>query len=150
MQEFRVSGLVDAKMNIQIGRVCVAWSMLELTVERLIWHLSGIGPKQGRKLTAKEDIAPRLKRLKKLAKKLPLADAKEIRGAITQIDEAKKKRNFVVHGLSGIDVKNKLHAISYRDDIKGRAIRADVVLMRKIRGDIIEAQKRLEKLLPIQ
>ena len=150
MQNFRVSGLVEGKIVNQIGRVCVTWSMFELTVERLIWHLSGIGPKKGRKLTAKENIEPRLKRLKKLAKVLPPADAKEIRDALTQINKAKRMRNWVVHGLYGIDVRGKLHAISYRVAPKGKALPIDVWSLRSIRDEIFEAQKRLEKFLPVQ
>lgn len=150
MQTYRIPNLVPGPIKTRIGEVCVQWSILELQVERLIWHLSGVGPKEGRLITAKEDITPRLKRLKKLAaEKLIATEAEEIRKLAGDIKEAKKDRHRVVHGLYGVDAHNAFHAINYREKApKGLAHPVTDAYLRGISTTIRELTRRADGFIP--
>lgn len=151
MQTYRVSMLVPGRIKTQIGSVCVYWSYLELQVERVIWHLSGVSRKEGRLLTAKEDITPRLRRLRKLAReKLPASEAKAINLLVDAITETKRKRNYVVHGLYGTDRDGELHALSYRENPAiGRARPISVRFLSDLRKEISALSLQIERSLPL-
>ena len=107
MRTFLISPLVSGNVCTHIGRICVYWSNLELVVERLIWHLDGKTPKEGRPITAKENIDPRLKRLKKLSKQVMTPeDALKITAISSDIKAVKRARNWAVHGLYGRSLRS--------------------------------------------
>jgi len=82
-------------MVFQMGRISIHWSILELRIEEAIWLLSGLTRKQGRLLTAKENLEPRLKLLKKRAKeKLTSDQSKVVDDLIEDIKIAGKQRKY--------------------------------------------------------
>ena len=152
MQTFKISILVSGPIKWRIGEVCVQWSFLELQVERLIWHLSGLNPKEGRLITAREDITPRLKRLKKLAgEKLSETEAQAIRDLAGEIKATKKKRHFVVHGLYGTNAKDELHALTYREDPrKGKARPISETFLKELASQVRALTFRLQAMIPLR
>lgn len=152
MQTFKVSMLVSGPIKLRIGETCVQWSFLGLHVERLIWHLSGLKPKEGRLVTAREDITPQLKRLKKLAaEKLPPAEAQAVRDLAGEIRAIKKKRHFVVHGLYGTNANGEMHTLTYREDpARGKARPISVPFLKELVSEIQSLTFRVKALLPLE
>lgn len=149
MQVFRVTEMVPGPLVAQIGRISVQWSILELQVEQAIWQLDGLTRKEGRLITAKENLDPRLKRLLKLAnEKLRDQQLGEIKTIIKDIKVIAKRRNWAIHGLYGMDQTGKFHSITYRDDPKGIAYKADQPSLRAVRVSISEVRRRLEAAIP--
>lgn len=152
MQVYRISMLVPGPIKWRIGEVCVQWSFMELQLEHLIWHLSDVDPKRGRVITAKEDITPRLKRLKKLAgEKLPEKEAQAVRDLAGKIKATKKKRHFVVHGLYGTNAKGELHALTYREDPrKGKARPISKTFLKELASEVRALTFHLQAMIPLR
>ena len=150
MQTFRIFNLVPGPIVAQIGRICVHWSIMELTMERVIWHLSGISPKAGRLVTARQNIDPRIKRLKKLARQYLTNEAQEEIYAICRdIKDVQEQRNWAVHGLYGINKHGERFQISYRKDPNGVAKPVNDNSLREVRRAIYRLQIKLEQFLPL-
>ncbi len=149
MQIFRVTEMVPRPLVAQIGRISVHWAILELQVEQAIWQLGGLTRKEGRLITAKENLDPRLKRLRKLSnEKLRGQQLVEIKAIINDIKVIAKHRNWAIHGLYGMDQTGEFHSITYRDDPKGIAYKADQPSLRAVRVSISEVRRRLEAAIP--
>jgi len=99
-----------------IGRVICLWANLEFQVERLIWVLVGIGPKEGRLLTTQMNIRPKLEILKGLVSHSAMDEQtkKRFLSIIKAINKANETRNMLAHGLWSTKQARRLRKSSPR------------------------------------
>ncbi|MFY9314912.1 MAG: hypothetical protein WAO95_05055 [Burkholderiales bacterium] len=84
-----------------VGQIISHWANLEWQVEKTIWALLKIGPKEGRLLTTQMNIRPKLEILKGLASRANLDDErrKALLAMSKDITAANDFRNKLAHGL---------------------------------------------------
>ena len=120
---FHLTKLAGNPMREQIAGVVIHWSLLELTVERVIANLEG----RHENVKFEGGLVERLTLLKRLAKrKLSEKQAAEIVEIAGEIKTLTNQRNRVVHGLWGLDEKGELASIYYREK-RGKPSRGDAL-----------------------
>jgi hypothetical protein len=93
-------GLITKRL---IGQVVVEWSWLESALDDMIWQLLGLDLEDGRALTKRTDASTKVAILNSIAPRYldgPALDA--IQDALSDINEIRDDRNFVVHGVWGM------------------------------------------------
>lgn len=141
----RITKLTTGPMREQIAGVVIHWTMLELTVERVIANL------EGRRGTVRfeQNLDRRLKPLKQLAKKkLPKEQAAEIVEIAGEIKALINERNRVVHGLWGLDDKGELTSIYYREKRGNRSRPMNSHDVRQIKLETWDKIRRLRRFEP--
>ena len=141
----RITKLTTGPMREQIAGVVIHWTMLELTVERVIANL------EGRRGTVRfeQNLDRRLKPLKQLAKKkLPKEQAAEIVEIAGEIKALINERNRVVHGLWGLDDKGELTSIYYREKRGDRSRPMNSHDVRQIKLETWDKIRRLRRFEP--
>jgi len=84
-----------------IGEVAAEWGAFEFAVEKLIWVLLKIGPKEGRLVTTQMNIRPKLEILKGLIGRSGM-DATLSKNLLVVVKRAltlSDARNRIIHGL---------------------------------------------------
>lgn len=143
---YSITKLAGSDMREQIAGVVIHWSMLELTVERVVANLEG----NDSNVTFEEDLSDRLKLLKKLARqKLSKSDADEIVEIAGQIKTLSHDRNRVVHGLWGLDANVNVFSIYYREKRGTLAKPMNAEDVRQIKLQIWRKIKPLRKFAPL-
>ena len=141
----RITKLTTGPMREQIAGVVIHWTMLELTVERVIANL------EGRRGTVRfeQNLDRRLKPLKQLANKnLPKEQAAEIVEIAGEIKALINERNRVVHGLWGLDDKGELTSIYYREKRGNRSRPMNSHDVRQIKLETWDKIRRLRRFEP--
>ena len=142
---YSITKLARGPMREQIAGVVIHWTMLELTVERVIANL------KGRRDTVRfeQNLDRRLKPLKQLAKKnLPKEQAAEIVEIAGGIKALINERNRVVHGLWGLDDKGELTSIYYREKRGNRSRPMNSHDVRQIKLETWDKIRRLRRFEP--
>lgn len=84
-----------------LGGIAVNWATLEWHIERILWALLKLGPKEGRIMTVPMSMKPKLETLKLLADRL-IKDAK-VKAEVLKFCDAvaliSENRNKVTHGI---------------------------------------------------
>jgi hypothetical protein len=84
----------------EVGRLCAAWSYLELVTEQTIWGVLEVDHKIGPIITYKLDMRGRWELLKEWApRKHTAADCKELQVISTDVMKVNIDRNIIVHGI---------------------------------------------------
>jgi len=98
--EVRVSQDISGPQELLIGRVVVAWSRLEHSIDEVIWAVLRTSVEDGRIITSNLDTRYRLNLLRGLAERhLTKDQIKILSEAIGKINELVEFRNLIVHGL---------------------------------------------------
>jgi hypothetical protein len=106
----------DAQFD-RIGRVAVAWSHLEATLDDLIWDFLDLCDQDGRIITTGLDARPKFEIINKLAERYFSGDQLEtLRATLQTIEDLRLDRNFIVHGIWGsiAPAKRLAAALSFR------------------------------------
>jgi hypothetical protein len=93
-------GLIQEKL---IGRIVVAWSRLEGTMDDLIWQLLKLDLASGRIVTTRLDAVAKIKMLRDLGKIKLVIEAQfhKLSEVLDRIDILREDRNLITHGLWG-------------------------------------------------
>jgi|SRR5688572_8108041 len=105
-----IRALTDPGLREAIGGVCVHWALLELTVERVLSHLTG----EGGVLLYESDLGKNLERLLTLTEASNSLDAtqkSEIRNLVGDVRSLRNERHRIVHGLWGKDGNGYIHSV---------------------------------------
>ena len=104
-----IDEFIDTMLELQqgIGDICVTWAGFEHQTELLLWQLLELSEDDGKLVTTKLDIRPRLEMLAALAdRKIENTEAKErLAKALEIVTQVQPDRNLIVHGQWGLDVK---------------------------------------------
>jgi hypothetical protein len=83
----------------EVGRLCAAWSYLEMVTEQTIWGILDLNDKIGPIITYKLDMRGRWTLLTEWApRKHTAADVKELSNINADVITANTDRNIIVHG----------------------------------------------------
>ena len=103
-----------------IGRIAVAWSYLEISLDDLLWHFLDLDDEDGRVMTARFDADRKCQLVSTLGSRhLSKAQFQELDGVLKTIQSLKEDRNFVIHGLWGKVMPEEIPAavsIRLKDD----------------------------------
>lgn len=93
-----------------IGSVVVRWSRIEAMLQDVIWALFGVDLAEGRLITARLDVRPKLEMIEALAPRRITDDVllTQLFEAIDLIQSRHGDRNFIVHGSWGTIVRGPL------------------------------------------
>jgi hypothetical protein len=84
----------------EIGRLCAAWSMLELRTEQTIWGILEVEDKIGPIITSRLDMRGRWQLILEWApRKHSLTEVQELRTIDADVATVNVDRNIIVHGL---------------------------------------------------
>jgi hypothetical protein len=93
----------------EMGRLCGAWSFLELQTEMAIWGILGVADKLGPVITSRLDMRGRWQLLLEWApRKHKPKELEELRLLNSDVTNVNVDRNIIVHGL--------VHAVGRRKD----------------------------------
>jgi hypothetical protein len=107
-----------------IGRVIVAWSSFEITIEILIWEILRLRPNAGRQITSRLDTRPKMEMLHAVAaseiknKKVHAALA----GLKMKVADLVADRNMIVHGVWRGAKPDRSVAYSFRKKAPGKGV----------------------------
>jgi hypothetical protein len=89
-------GMSDERL---IGRVVVAWSKMENTMEEFIWELLSLDVSLGRILTSRLDVTIKIRHLRELGQaQMQEAMFLDLSSILDRIDFMRDDRNMIVHG----------------------------------------------------
>jgi hypothetical protein len=108
-------------MQRLIGRVVIAWSILEASLNDLIWVISGLGMEDGRTLRERQDITDLVSTLRMLGEG-HLTDQllkPRLGSLLDAVDNLKGDRNTIIHGSWG-EIDGVPVVASFRKEASGR------------------------------
>jgi hypothetical protein len=93
---------VSLQFERLIGRVIIAWSKLEASMEDLIWSLLDLEIENGRVMTARVDAVGKIRMLRELGRQeMPEQMFHRLSPTLDEIDVLREDRNFMAHGTWG-------------------------------------------------
>jgi len=98
--EVQVTQEISGPQELLIGRVAVAWSRLEHSINEVIWAFLDASIEDGRIITSSIDTKYRLNLLRALGERhLDRDHQKVISEIVIKINELAEFRNLILHGL---------------------------------------------------
>jgi len=102
-------------MAIEVGRLVIAWAMLEKELSKLASALLGLKIIQERALVRPLDARAKTDLLRHVIKAVaPGSYSTELKQLLNDIDNAREERNDIVHGEYVHDKNQKSHVIIYK------------------------------------
>ena len=129
--------------------------MIELHLQNIVWHILGLGPKEGRLLTYRPGVIEKMKAFQALTKRWVTGRAhqQEIHATSIEVGRLNTQRNKVVHGIWGHEAgKPKALELLYINSTDTRLLpRVEKELstltgLKVLAGEIADLQYRLDEL----
>lgn len=84
----------------EVGRLCSAWSYLEMLSERTLWGILGMNDRLAQAFLWRMQLLSKWQMITREAKKaLPEADAIALKALAKAVNSLARDRNIVIHGL---------------------------------------------------